>query len=36
MIPVPPLDIQKIIGNYYMAFSNKIEINKKINENLAD
>ena len=34
MIPVPPLDIQKIIGNYYMAFSNKIEINKKINENL--
>lgn len=35
MIPVPPLDIQKIIGNYYMAFSNKIEINKKINENLA-
>lgn len=36
MIPVPPLDIQKIIGNYYMAFSNKIEINKKINENLLD
>ena len=35
MIPVPPLDIQKIIGNYYMAFSNKIEINKKINENLV-
>ena len=36
MIPVPPLDIQKIIGNYYMAFSNKIEINKKINENLLE
>lgn len=35
MIPVPPIEIQKIIGDYYIAFSNKIELNKKINENLV-
>lgn len=34
MIPVPPIEIQKVIGDYYMAFSNKIELKKKINENL--
>ena len=34
MIPVPPIAIQKVIGDYYMAFSNKIELNQKINENL--
>lgn len=36
MIPVPPIAIQKVIGDYYMAFSNKIELNQKINENLYD
>lgn len=34
MIPVPPIEIQKLIGDYYIDFSNKIELNKKINENL--
>jgi len=33
-IPTPPLDIQRLIGNFYFAFSNKIELNNKINENL--
>ena len=34
MIPVPPMEIQKIVGDYYFAFSDKIELNKKINNNL--
>ena len=34
LIPVPPMDIQKVIGDYYFAFSEKIELNKKINDNL--
>lgn len=33
-IPTPPLDIQRLIGNFYFAFSNKIELNNRINENL--
>ena len=33
-IPLPPMDIQKIIGDYYFKLSEKIEINKKINKNL--
>jgi len=33
-VPVPTMEFQHIIGDYYFAFSNKIELNKKINENL--
>lgn len=33
-IPVPPLYMQKIIGDYYFAFANKIELNNQINKNL--
>ena len=33
-IPVPPMEIQRIIGDYYYNLSQKIELNKKINENL--
>lgn len=36
LIPIPSMEIQKIIGDYYFAFSNKIELNKTINNNLAD
>ena len=35
MIPVPPLDIQRKIGDVYFAFSLREEQNKKINENLS-
>lgn len=34
LIPIPPMQIQRIIGDYYFAFSKKVEINKKINDNL--
>ncbi len=34
MIPVPPMEIQKILGDYYYAFCCKQELNKKINKNL--
>ncbi len=34
LIPVPELSIQKFIGDFYFDFSNKIELNNKINENL--
>ncbi len=34
LIPVPPMHIQKAIGDFYFAFSEKIELNKKINDNL--
>lgn len=34
LIPVPEMKIQRIIGDYYFAFANKIELNKKINNNL--
>lgn len=33
-IPIPPMKIQEMIGDYYFAFNNKIELNKKINNNL--
>ena len=33
-IPLPPMDVQQIIGDYYFKLSEKIELNKKINENL--
>lgn len=36
MIPVPPLDIQRKIGDVYFAFSLREEQNKKINENLQE
>ena len=34
LIPLPPLEVQRRIGDYYFAFSLKIEKNKEINENL--
>ena len=33
-IPVPPMEIQRIIGDYYYKLSQIVELNKKINENL--
>ena len=33
-IPLPPMDVQQIIGDYYFKLSEKIELNNKINENL--
>lgn len=36
LIPVPPMNIQKIVGNYYFSFSNKIECNNQINKNLEE
>lgn len=33
-IPIPPMNIQRIIGDLYFAFCYKIEQNKKINDNL--
>lgn len=35
LIPVPPMDIQKCIGDYYYLFCEKEELNKQINKNLA-
>ena len=34
LIPVPPMHIQQIIGDFYFAFSKKVELNKEINNNL--
>lgn len=34
LIPIPPMQIQRIIGDYYFVFSEKVEINNKINGNL--
>ena len=36
MIPIPNMDIQKSIGDFYYTISEKIELNKKINDNLSD
>ena len=36
MIPIPNMDIQKSIGDFYYTISEKTELNKKINDNLAD
>ena len=33
-IPLPPMDVQQIIGDYYFKLSEKIELNTAINENL--
>ena len=35
-IPVPPMEIQRIIGDYYYKLSQIVELNKKINENLFE
>lgn len=34
LIPVPPMNIQKCIGDYYYLFCEKEELNKQINKNL--
>ena len=34
LIPIPPMDLQKKIGDFYFDISLKIETNKLINENL--
>ena len=34
MIPIPNMDIQKSIGDFYYTMSEKTELNKKINDNL--
>ena len=34
MIPIPNMDIQKSIGDFYYTISEKTELNKKINDNL--
>lgn len=36
MIPIPNMDIQKSIGDFYYTISEKTELNKKINDNLSD
>lgn len=36
LIPLPPMDIQKKIGDLYFAMALKEELNKRINENLAE
>lgn len=35
MIPVPPMDVQRRIGDLYFNLAMKEELNKKINKNLA-
>ena len=35
LIPVPPLDIQRRIGDFYFSLAAKEEINRTINDNLA-
>lgn len=34
-IPIPPMKIQKIIGDYYFILCEKVILNNKINNNLA-
>ena len=34
LIPLPPMELQKKIGDFYFSFSLKIELNNRINENL--
>ncbi len=36
LIPVPPMNIQKCIGDYYYLFCEKEELNKQINKNLLE
>lgn len=35
LIPIPPMNIQKFIGDFYYYLSYKQELNNKINDNLA-
>lgn len=35
-VPVPPMEVQKLIGDYYYLLCEKIECNKKINSNLLE
>ena len=35
-IPIPPMEIQKLIGDYYFMFCEKIVVNNKINRNLSE
>lgn len=35
-IPIPPMDVQKIIGDYYFTFCEKEVLNNKINRNLCE
>ena len=35
-IPIPPMKIQKVIGDYYYSLSEKIVLNEKINGNLSE
>ena len=35
MIPIPPMDVQRKIGDLYFNLAMKEELNKKINKNLA-
>ena len=34
LIPLPSMEVQQRIGDFYYSFSQKIEVNKRINENL--
>ena len=34
LIPLPKMDVQKRIGDFYFSFSEKEELNRRINENL--
>lgn len=36
LIPVPPMEVQKCIGDYYYMFCKKEELNKQINKNLFE
>ena len=35
-IPIPPMEIQRVIGDFYFSFSLKIELNSQINHNLEE
>ena len=36
LVPVPPMEVQRKIGDLYFSLTLKEELNKKINENLSD
>ncbi len=36
LIPIPPMEVQKKIGDMYFSISLKMELNKKINQNLYE
>ena len=35
-IPIPPMSLQRLIGDFYFSFSLKIELNAQINHNLEE